>query len=67
MTGLADADGFKICIQERVLPGFRPLDLHRHVHVENASISHSSIRRQNGFSPLKFPSNVAEDSTVRHS
>ena len=24
----------------------------------------ASIRRQNGFSPLKFPSNVAEDNTV---
>ena len=24
MTGFADADGFKICIQDCVLPGFRP-------------------------------------------
>ena len=27
MTGLADVDGFKICIQDCMLQGFRPLDM----------------------------------------
>ena len=27
MTGLANVDGFKICIQVCMLPGFRPLTL----------------------------------------
>ena len=27
MTGLADVDGFKICFQDWVLPGFRPLTM----------------------------------------
>ena len=31
MRGLAGIDGFKICLQDCLLPGFRPLVLHEHV------------------------------------